>query len=50
MGEIKTLMTQTVTAYHPSGDAHLYFGQQAVSGEDVLPGFSFRPADLFQLD
>ena len=41
---------ETVTAHHPSGAAQVYSGQQEVSGEDVLPGFSFRPADLFRLD
>lgn len=42
--------SRTVTAYHPSGDAHLYRGNQEVPGENVLPGFSFRPADLFRLE
>ena len=42
--------SETVTAYYPSRDAHIYSGQEEVSGEDVLPGFSFRPADLFHLD
>ncbi len=42
--------SQTVTAYHPSGDAHLYRGNEPVPGEDVLPGFSFRPSDLFRLE
>ena len=40
--------SETVTAYHPSGEARVYAGEQAVPGEDVLPGFSFRPADLFR--
>ena len=40
-------LSETVTAYHPSGDAHVYSGTQEVTGEDVLPGFSFRAADLF---
>ncbi len=42
--------SETVTAYHPAGDARIYSGEQAVPGEDVLPGFSFLPADLFRLD
>lgn len=40
--------SKTVTAYQPSGDAHVYSGKKAVPGEPVLPGFSFLPADLFQ--
>jgi Uma2 family endonuclease len=39
--------SDTVTAYQPSGDAHVYTGEEIVSGEDVLPGFSFQPAALF---
>jgi len=39
--------SRTVTAYHPSGAAQVYSGEQSVPGEDVLPEFSFRPADLF---
>jgi len=42
--------TETVIAYRPSGDARTYSGADEVSGEDVLPGLSFRPADLFHLD
>jgi len=42
--------TETVIAYRPSGDARIYSGADEVSGEDVLPGFSFRPTDLFHLD
>lgn len=42
--------SQTVTAYYPSGDAHVYSGNDEVPGNDVLPGFSFRPFDLFKLD
>jgi Uma2 family endonuclease len=42
--------SETVTAYHPSGDIHVYSGDQAVPGEDVLPGFSFTPAELFLFD
>ncbi len=40
--------SETVTAYHPSGEARVYSGDQAVPGEDVLPGFSFLPAELFR--
>jgi Uma2 family endonuclease len=39
--------TQTVTVHRPSGDAHVYAGDDQVTGEDVLPGFSFRCAELF---
>jgi len=39
--------SRTVTAYHPSGDAHPYSDSDQVPGEDVLPGFSFRPTELF---
>jgi Uma2 family endonuclease len=42
--------SRTVTAYHPSGEAHLYSGQDTVTGEDVLPGFSFTPARLFHFE
>lgn len=42
--------SETVTAYHPLGDAHVYSGNVEVSGEDVLPGFAFRPTLLFRLD
>jgi len=42
--------SETVTAYHPSGKAHLYSGDQDVTGEEVLPGFSFRCRDLFEID
>lgn len=41
---------KTVMAYLPSGNAHLYSGDQQVSGEEVLPGFSFRCGDLFLFD
>jgi Uma2 family endonuclease len=40
---------KTVTVYHPSGAPQVYKDQEEVSGEDVLPGFVFRPADLFRL-
>ena len=42
--------SKTVTVYHPSGDAHVYSGEQEVSGENVLPGFSFRCSELFVLE
>jgi Uma2 family endonuclease len=42
--------TQTVAAYHPSGDAHIYAGDDQVPAEDVLPGFSFRCRELFTWD
>ena len=40
--------SKTVTAYYPSGEAHVYAGDEAVTGGDVLPGFSFRPSELFE--
>lgn len=42
--------SETVTAYHPSGKAHVYSGDQIVTGEDVLSGFSFRCRDLFEIE
>lgn len=39
----------SVTAHHPSGDARTYSGAEQVSGEDVLPGFTFCPSDLFEI-
>ena len=39
--------SRTVTVYHPSGEAHIYSGNDQVTGEDVLPGFSFTPEKLF---
>jgi Uma2 family endonuclease len=41
--------SKTVTAYQPSGEAHVYSGDEAVPGGEVLPGFSLRPADLFNV-
>jgi Uma2 family endonuclease len=41
---------QTVAVYRPSGDAHIYAGDDEVSASDLLPGFSFRCADLFHWD
>lgn len=38
---------KNVTAHHPDGTADVYVGDQEVPGEDVIPGFSFHPADLF---
>jgi len=42
--------SRTLTAYHPSGDAHVYAGDEEVTGEEVIAGFSFRPSDLFRLE
>ncbi len=42
--------SETVTAYHPSGEAHMYSGDQEVTGEDVLASFSFRCRDLFDIE
>jgi Uma2 family endonuclease len=41
--------SKTVTAYLPSGGAHLYAGNEPVPGDPVLPGFSFLPSELFKL-
>lgn len=40
--------TELVTVYYPNGMARVHGGDELVSGEDVLPGFSFRPVDLFR--
>jgi Uma2 family endonuclease len=42
--------TKAVTAYEPSGNAHVYRGGEAVPGDPVLPGFSFQPDALFDPD
>ncbi len=42
--------TKTVTAYRPSGEARVYSGDDVVSCDPALPGFSFRVSDLFRLD
>lgn len=39
--------SKTVTAYHPPGEARVFVGDQEVTGEDLIPGFSFRPSALF---
>lgn len=36
-----------VVVHHPDGSSEIYSGDQEVPGEDVLPGFSFRPAQIF---
>ncbi|MGH8246887.1 MAG: Uma2 family endonuclease [Gammaproteobacteria bacterium] len=40
--------SETVTVYPRSGEPRVYAGNQDVAGEEVLPGFSFRPAALFR--
>lgn len=40
--------TRTLSAYHPSGEARVYSADEEVPGEDVVPGFSFHLADLFE--
>jgi Uma2 family endonuclease len=40
----------TVTVHRPSAPAQVYSGRDEVTGEDVLPGFSFRVERLFQMD
>ncbi len=42
--------TETITVHLPGGAAQSYSGDSEVSGGDLLPGFSFRPADLFHFD
>ncbi len=42
--------SRTVTPYRPSGAAHVYSGQDTVTGEDVLPEFSFTPVRLFHFE
>ena len=42
--------TETVTVHHPSGRAQVFSGEQEVPLEDILPGFSFRVANLFRKD
>jgi Uma2 family endonuclease len=39
--------SRTVTAYRPSGAAHVYSGSDEVAAPDILPGFSFTPEKLF---
>ena len=38
---------ETVTVHLLGGASQSYVGDSEVSGGDILPGFSFRPADLF---
>jgi Uma2 family endonuclease len=38
---------QHVIVDHPDGSSRTYSGDQDVTGEDVVPGFSFRPSQLF---
>ncbi len=38
---------EEVVAYHPDGRSRVYSGDEAVPGEDVLPGFSFTPSQIF---
>jgi Uma2 family endonuclease len=40
----------TATVHLPGGAFQSYSGESEVSGGDVLPGFSFRPADLFYFE
>lgn len=42
--------TATVTVHLPGGASQSYSGESEVPGGDVLPGFSFRPSDLFHFD
>jgi Uma2 family endonuclease len=38
---------QHVAAHHPDGRTQVYSGDDDVPGEDVIPGFSFKPSQLF---
>ena len=38
---------RTVTVYHPDGTARRYGSGEALSGEEVLPGFSLALSELF---
>lgn len=38
---------QQVVVHHPDGRTQVYSGGQEVSGEDILPGFHFKPTELF---
>jgi Uma2 family endonuclease len=38
---------QHVAAHHPDGTTRIYSGDEDVPGEDVIPGFSFKPSQLF---
>jgi Uma2 family endonuclease len=40
----------TVSVHRPSGQVQVYSGGHEVTGEEVLPGFSFQPGRLFQMD
>jgi len=42
--------SSTVTVHLPGGAAQTYSGDIEVAGGDMLPGFSFRPAELFHFD
>jgi len=42
--------TETVTVHLPGGSSQSYSADSVVDGGDVLPGFSFRPADLFHYE
>lgn len=41
---------KAVRAHRPGAAVRTYSGEQLVTGEDVLPGFAFKPADLFRVD
>jgi Uma2 family endonuclease len=38
---------RTVGVFYPSGDAHAFGEEQTVTLPGILPGFSFRTADIF---
>ena len=39
---------ETVTVYHPGGNARVYSGSETVTGEGLLAEFSFTPTELFR--
>lgn len=39
--------SRTGVAYHPDGSARLVREREAFDGEDVVPGFRLRVAELF---
>jgi Uma2 family endonuclease len=43
---VVNLKRRTVTIYRSLDEGHIFHDSATVSGEDVLPGFSYRVADL----
>ena len=38
---------QTVTIYRPNGDVELLHAADTLTGEDVVPGFSYLVSEIF---